>query len=77
MKEDNKVLPKKSSKWRDFLGEFAGSMFGELLVLLLGLIPIVVIAWVWIAWGSMWLLFPVVFSILLFFIWLFKRFRSP
>ena len=77
MKENHKVLPKKSFKWRDFADELAGSMFGELLILLLGLIPIVIIAWLLVVWGSMWLLFPMIFSLLLFFIWLFKRFKSP
>lgn len=62
--------PKKCQQCRDFFGEFGGSVLNELLFWPLTLLPMALLAWVFLTWGALWLIFPLLLLITLF-IWLF------
>lgn len=57
---------------RDFFGELGGSVVNELLFLPFTLLPMALLAWLFLTWGVLWLIFPLLLIVISLLIWLFR-----
>lgn len=62
---------KKSRQCRDFFGELGGSVLNDILFLPLTLLPMALVAWLFLTWGVLWLIFPLLLIVISLLIWLF------
>ncbi len=58
-------------QWRDFFGELGGSILNDILFLPLTLLPMALLAWLFLTWGVLWLIFPLLLIVISLLIWLF------
>lgn len=72
MTKANKYTPTKSKKCRDFFGELSGSVLNELLFWPLTLLPMALVAWIFVTWGALWLIFPLLLLAITLLIWIFR-----
>ncbi|WP_169391674.1 MULTISPECIES: hypothetical protein [Psychrobacter] len=63
--------PQKFGQWRDDLGELGGSILNDILFLPLTLLPMALLAWLFLTWGVLWLIFPLLLIVISLLIWLF------
>ena len=74
--QKNDPASRRSSYCYDLASNFVTGLANELLGTLLLALPFGLIAWIFIAWGSAWLVLPIILIIGVVFTWLFKSFKK-